>query len=48
LKQKKMEMFILSELQFHFQRSFIHLEIHPNHTANFTFILIPNQTTTQS
>lgn len=30
-------MFLLCELQFYFQRSFIHLQIHSNHPANFTF-----------
>lgn len=37
LKQKKVEMLILCELQFCFQRSFIHLQIHSNHPANFPY-----------
>lgn len=48
-KEKKTEMFILCELQFYFQRSFIHLQIYSNHPDNFTsFTLIANQTITQS
>jgi len=36
-RQKKMEKFILSELQFYFQRSVIHLQIHSNLLPNCTF-----------